>query len=75
MTDEERKREGAEEEIEDLEAPASAQEDVAGGGMACHPAPSCGRPSAVCDAGTPMSCEITQAFCQLKSRKIVVMAQ
>ena len=35
----------------------------------------CGRPSAVCDAGTPMSCEITQAFCQLKSRKIVVMAQ
>jgi hypothetical protein len=76
MTDEERKREGAEEEIEDLEAPAAAQEDVAGGGMACHPSPTCGRPSAVCDPeGAPGSCEITQAFCQLKSRKIVVMAQ
>lgn len=31
MTDEERRQDGAEEEIEDLEAPASAQADVAGG--------------------------------------------
>ena len=31
MTDEERKQEGAEEEIEDLEAPAETQNDVAGG--------------------------------------------
>ena len=31
MTDDERKQEGADEEIEDLEAPAEAQEDVAGG--------------------------------------------
>ena len=76
MTDEEREREGAEERIEDLEAPADAQQDVAGGGMACHPAGTCGRPSAVCDPeGAPGSCEITSAFCQLKSHKIVVMEQ
>ncbi len=31
MTEEERREEGAEEAIEDLEAPAAAQEDVAGG--------------------------------------------
>ena len=31
MTDEQRNEEGAEEAIEDLEAPAAAQEDVAGG--------------------------------------------
>ena len=40
MTDEERKDEAAEDTIEDLDAPADQQEDVAGGGMACHPAPS-----------------------------------
>jgi hypothetical protein len=73
MTDQERQREGAEERIEDLEAPAEAQEDVAGGGMACHPKPSCGRPSAVC--GDPWSCRATTADCQLDSRKIVIAAQ
>lgn len=31
MTDDERRHEGADEEIEDLEAPAEAQDDVAGG--------------------------------------------
>ena len=31
MTDEEREKEGAEEAIEDLEAPAEKQEDVQGG--------------------------------------------
>ena len=31
MTDEERKQEGAEEFVEDLEAPEKAQSDVAGG--------------------------------------------
>ncbi|HXD57093.1 MAG TPA: hypothetical protein VN606_04210 [Thermoleophilaceae bacterium] len=75
MTDEERKREGAEEEIEDLEAPASAQEDVAGGGMACHPAPSCGRPSVVCAPNQPGSCEVTQAVCDRNSHKIVIFFQ
>jgi hypothetical protein len=74
MTDEERQREGAEEPIEDLEAPAEAQADVVGG-LGCTPSPTCGRPSAVCGQSAPQSCEITQAFCQLKSRKIVIMAQ
>ena len=36
MTDEERKQEGADEEIEDLEAPAAAQGDVVGGGCIDH---------------------------------------
>ena len=31
MTDDERKQEGAEEEIEDLESPAETQSDVVGG--------------------------------------------
>lgn len=75
MTEDERSREGAEEPIEDLEAPAEAQADVAGGGMACHPTPSCGRPSVVCADFSPGSCEITQAYCQLNSRRVVVAAQ
>jgi len=36
MTDEERKHEGAEEEIEDLEAPAAEQDEVVGGGCIDH---------------------------------------
>jgi hypothetical protein len=75
MTDEERSREGAEEPIEDLEAPAEAQGDVVGGGMACHPAGTCGKPSAVCADFSPGSCEVTKADCQLNSRKIVIFAQ
>jgi hypothetical protein len=48
MTDDERNREGSEESIEDLEAPAAAQSDVAGGsGKLCGPK-SCGNPSMVC---------------------------
>ena len=75
MTDEERQREGAEERIEDLEAPAEAQQDVAGGGFACHPAGTCGSPSAVCADFSPGSCEITQTFCENKSHKIVIAAK
>ncbi len=41
MTDEERKEEGAEEAIEDLEAPAAAQDDVAGGLGPCKPTNAC----------------------------------
>ncbi len=70
MTDKEREREGAEERIEDLEAPAEAQEDVAGGGLACHPAGTCGKPSAVCP--DDFSCKATSAECRLDSRKIVI---
>jgi hypothetical protein len=75
MTDEDREREGAEEPIEDLDAPAEAQGDVVGGGMACSPRPTCGRPSVVCAADQPGSCEVTKAFCELNSRRIVVAAQ
>ena len=46
MTDEERNQEGGEETIEDLEAPAEAQGDVAGGQI-CG-AKSCGNPSMIC---------------------------
>ena len=45
MTDEQRNEEGAEEAIEDLEAPAEAQGDVAGG--AC-PVATCFSPSNIC---------------------------
>ena len=41
MTDEERNEEGAEEEIEDLEAPVEAQDDVAGGLGPCRPTNAC----------------------------------
>jgi hypothetical protein len=40
VTDEERKDEAAEEKIEDLEAPADQQEDVAGG--------LCAKPTTIC---------------------------
>jgi hypothetical protein len=42
VTDDERKQEGAEEPIEDLEAPAAEQRDVAGGvGVPCAPTNAC----------------------------------
>ncbi len=71
MTEEERREEGAEEAIEDLEAPAAAQEDVAGGRKLCGPR-SCGSPSLVCDA---LSCTMTATRCSQLSKKIDVFAQ
>jgi len=62
MTDEERGEEGAEEAIEDLEAPASMQGDVAGG-------EGCGDPSLICNDKT---CAYTEANCTKMSQKIVV---
>jgi hypothetical protein len=56
MTDEERNDEGAEEEVEDLEAPAEAQEDVAGG--AC-PANTC-RYTTYC---LEQTCKATKRAC------------
>ena len=53
MTFEHSDDEGAEEAIEDLEAPAEAQSDVAGG-------EGCGKPSMQCLAPT---CDATAAFC------------
>ena len=60
MTESERNDEGAEEAVEDLEAPAAAQEDVAGGDMV-RPCP--GKPSAVCAAPT---CKATAVVCRSK---------
>lgn len=60
--------EGAEENVEDLEAPAEAQEDV-GGGMACP-----GKPSMAC---APPTCVKTEAVCRAQppSHDIVVYEQ
>ena len=56
-TNEQSKEEGAEEAIEDLEAPADAQGDIAGG-------QGCGKPSVGCWDPT---CEATKAHCYLNS--------
>jgi hypothetical protein len=58
MTDEERRKEGAEEPIEDLEAPAESQDDVAGGAP-CKGL-SCITPSMRCALPT---CQDTKAQC------------
>jgi hypothetical protein len=69
MTDEERSQEGAGEDVEDLEAPASAQEDVAGGAL-CG-ARSCGSPSVICSGtcGTK-----TGTRCTDLSKRVVVFS-
>jgi hypothetical protein len=68
MTFERPDEEGAEEAIEDLEAPADAQSDVAGG-------QGCGKPSAVCLDPT---CAATDAVCLGKApltNRIVVFEE
>jgi hypothetical protein len=61
MTDDE-PNEGTEEPIEDLEAPAESQGDVAGG-------VGCGNPSMICVDDT---CDATAARCTKLSHRIVV---
>jgi len=56
-TNEQSNEEGAEEAIEDLEAPADAQSDIAGG-------QGCGKPSVECMFST---CEATEALCGRKT--------
>ncbi|HEY2600447.1 MAG TPA: hypothetical protein VGI67_02750 [Thermoleophilaceae bacterium] len=72
MTDEERQDEAAEEEIEDLEAPAAAQEDVAGGANECI-FPSCHNPNTrlvvMC---RPPSCSDTTNDCLQNSHALIV---
>jgi len=68
MTDD-AQNEGAEEAIEDLEAPAASQDDVAGG--ACG-LPTCGTPSMVCQGKT---CWDTVAKCTGPTSDIVVHEQ
>jgi hypothetical protein len=70
MTDEKRDPEGSEEAIEDLEAPAGAQEDVAGGMGLCRPTNRCApvntvvhcpSPSQLC---APPTCQVTSVMVQ-----------
>jgi hypothetical protein len=65
MTDERREAEASEEAIEDLQAPAEAQHDVAGGG--CN-APTCSY-SVLCLGGT---CKFTRSTCEGGSGKIII---
>lgn len=73
MTEEERNEEGAEESVEDLQAPAEAQENVAGGAGGCG-SPSCGKPSIRCGGNT---CVVSEAYCTDKkaTHDIVVYEQ
>jgi hypothetical protein len=64
VTEDEREKEGAEEQVEDLQAPAEAQDDVAGGAGGCSP-PTCGKPSVRCGGNT---CVVTDAYCTEKSK-------
>ncbi len=57
MTDEERKQEGADEEIGDLEAPAEAQTMVAGGKCPRKTLVHCQDPTQLCMAPT---CRVTE---------------
>jgi hypothetical protein len=66
MTDEQKREEGAEEAIEDLDAPAAAQGDVVGG-KKCEPV-SCGY-TVLCLGGT---CKLTKTTCEDTSRKVIV---
>jgi hypothetical protein len=80
MTDEEQGAEsveGGEEAIEDLEAPAGAQRDVAGGicpnATACHlPTSGCSNPTCTevtfCRPGTAQACE--KPSCQVTAVRV-----
>jgi hypothetical protein len=63
MTDEERNQEGAEQHIEDLEAPADAQSDVAGG-LGCLPTNACN------PVKTVVHCQSPTQFCQTPTCKV-----
>jgi hypothetical protein len=73
MTDEERNAEGAGESIEDLEAPAAAQDDVAGGVTKCA-TPTCGGDSSVSTFCHMPTCSKTAASCSLETAAVVVRA-
>jgi hypothetical protein len=72
VTEDERNDEAAEDVVEDLEAPAAAQEDVAGGKMGCIP-PSCIAKASdritLCDLPT---CTATRAECGADTHDIIV---
>jgi hypothetical protein len=72
VTEDERRDEGSEEMVEDLEAPASAQKDVAGGKMGCI------EPSCIAQASDRITlcnlptCKATKAACDADTHDIVV---
>ena len=72
VTEDERSSEGSEEVVEDLEAPAAAQDDVAGGAMGCI-LPSCISKASdritLCEGPT---CADTKSNCELGTHNIVV---
>ena len=78
MTDEERKREAADEEIEDLEAPAAEQGDVIGGKVICA------KPTNTCAPGNTTgvetycglpTCKATKSACGQTTSVILVYEQ
>ena len=73
MTDAENRAEGAEESIEDLEAPAAAQGDVAGGVIKCV-TPTCGGDSSVSTFCQGATCtrQTTESKCSLQTAAVVV---
>ena len=73
MTDDERRSEGLEESIEDLEAPATAQDDVAGGKTKCV-TPTCGGDSTVSTFCRGVTCSKTASECALQTAAVVVKA-
>jgi hypothetical protein len=73
MSDEELGAEGAGESIEDLEAPAAAQDDVAGGVTKCA-TPTCGGDSTVSTFCQGVTCSKTASQCALGTAAVVVKA-
>jgi hypothetical protein len=73
MTEEERRTEGTEESIEDLEAPAAAQDEVAGGATKCV-YPTCAGDSGVSTFCRGKTCAATASECALQTAAIVVKA-
>ena len=72
MTEEVRSAMGAEEAIEDLEAPAAWQAGVAGGVKGCIE-PSCYDPNThVAQLCAPPTCKVTKSGCSFDTSAIVV---
>ena len=72
MTDEERRTEGMAEAIEDLEAPAAEQADVAGGAIACIDGTCQGDSVVSVFCKTSASCRATKKTCALDTSAVVL---
>jgi hypothetical protein len=66
MTDDERKQEGAEESVEDLEAPAAEQGGVAGG-IVCRPTNACA------PVNTVVHCLAPTQLCEYPTCKVTTV--